>query len=197
MPYTPKQFNIPTIEGISQKQIDAHLNLYEGYVKHTNILHDEYHRIHEGNLENKKFLLLELSRRFSFEFCGMRLHEYYFEALEEGAKEIDTGSGLFKALEKQFGSIDELKKIMSFISGTRGSGWAILYYDNRIGEFIPKWVDEHHLGHLPIPIILALDCWEHAYMIDHDTTGRGAYVEACLKNLNWSVVEKLYEEAAK
>ncbi len=195
--YTAKKFNLPEVEGISKKQLDAHIKLYEGYVKHTNILQDEYHRIHEGDNPNKKFLLLELSRRYSFEFCGMRLHEYYFETLESGPKEINKDSNLYKAIEQKFGGIEGLEKIIKHVSGTRGSGWVILYWDNKVKNFIPKWVDEHHLGALPVDIVLAVDCWEHAYMIDHDTTGRGAYVEAYLNAVNWSVPEKWFEEVAK
>ena len=38
MTYTPKTFNLPKLEGISEKQIKVHLALYEGYVKHVNLI---------------------------------------------------------------------------------------------------------------------------------------------------------------
>ena len=34
--YTEKQFDLPTIEGLSDEQVKAHLGLYAGYVKNTN-----------------------------------------------------------------------------------------------------------------------------------------------------------------
>ena len=37
------------------------------------------------------FAEAELQRRFSFEFNGMRNHEYYFKSLEGGAKPLSDG----------------------------------------------------------------------------------------------------------
>lgn len=36
--YTAKTFDIPELKGISAKNIEEHLKLYEGYVKHTNLI---------------------------------------------------------------------------------------------------------------------------------------------------------------
>jgi len=71
-------------------------------------------------------------------------------------------------------------------------------YDSHVDQFNFAWVDEHHLGMLSsVHVVLALDCWEHAYMIDHDTTGRGKYVEAYLNAVNWGVVEEWFEKVVK
>ena len=37
-PYQTKSFNLRGLQGISDKTIDLHLSLYEGYVKATNVL---------------------------------------------------------------------------------------------------------------------------------------------------------------
>ena len=37
-PYKTKSFNLHGLQGISDKTIDTHLSLYEGYVKATNAL---------------------------------------------------------------------------------------------------------------------------------------------------------------
>jgi hypothetical protein len=39
--YTAKQFTIPALAGISAKQIEVHLGLYQGYVKHVNLLREQ------------------------------------------------------------------------------------------------------------------------------------------------------------
>lgn len=196
--YEIKKFDLPEIEGISKKQLDAHIKLYEGYVKHGNIIVQETMKLHKSNNPNKDYLMKELWRRYSFEFNGMRSHEYYFGALEGGSKEINPESKLAKSIDKWVGSFEEFKKIMKFMSGTRGSGWVLFIYDKHIDNLNVIWVDEHHLGLLTsVDVILALDCWEHAYMIDHDTTGRGDYVEAYLNAVNWSVVEDWFNDVSK
>jgi len=94
------------------------------------------------------------------------------------------------------GGFDELINIMKFMSGTRGSGWVMFVYDKHVDKFNFSWVDEHHLGLLSsVHILIALDCWEHAYMIDYDTTGRSAYVDAYMKAINWSIPEKWFEDS--
>ena len=195
--YTPKTFNIPKLDGISKAQIDAHIKLYEGYVKHTNTIYDKVTEwLHNGQ-GNHDYEVKELWRRFGFEFDGMRNHEYYFGALVDGAKPFDPESAVGKAILEYFGSFEALKHGMELVSKTRGSGWTMLYFDPTVSEFIIGWADEHHLGILStLPVIIALDCWEHAYMIDHDTTGRGAYVDAYFKNLNWEVIDEWYKLAS-
>ncbi|MBM3506664.1 MAG: hypothetical protein FJX64_02870 [Alphaproteobacteria bacterium] len=37
--------------------------------------------------------------------------------------------------------------------------------------------------------MLAMDLWEHAYMVDYMPAGKADYVEAFFLNLNWSVME--------
>src|SRR3989338_6657363 len=38
MSYSPKTFSFPALQGISPKQLEVHLKLYEGYVKFLNTL---------------------------------------------------------------------------------------------------------------------------------------------------------------
>src|SRR6185503_20988081 len=101
--YEAKKFNLPSLEGISDESVKQHLSLYEGYVKNFNAISaklPEYAKDSEGNAH----ALSELIRRRSFEFDGMRLHEYYFEQFEGGAKELDKNSALGQAFEKEYKS---------------------------------------------------------------------------------------------
>ena len=87
MTYQEQKFNIPELSGISSKQIEAHLGLYAGYVKHVNLIREKIQ-----GLKDDDYVVAELRRRFSFEFDGMRMHEYYFSALQGGAKEANQDS---------------------------------------------------------------------------------------------------------
>ena len=51
MSYSPRQFNLPTLRGISEKQIKVHLALYEGYVKHVNLIAEKLAAVRAGTLE--------------------------------------------------------------------------------------------------------------------------------------------------
>jgi Fe-Mn family superoxide dismutase len=189
--YEAKNFNIPTLEGISEKQIEEHLKLYNGYVTNTNLIIREMERLEKDPNLGNNYCLSEIRRRFGFEFDGMRSHEYYFGALETGVKKINQNGNLYKKLVEQFGSLDKWRENFISTATTRGAGWTIMYYDKVADQFIIAWIDEHHLGHLSsLPIVIALDVWEHAFMIDYTPGERKTYIDAYLDNLNWDNVEK-------
>lgn len=191
MNYEAKTFNFPELDGISKKTMDEHIGLYQGYVKNFNAisaLMPEYARD-----EKNTHALHELIRRRSFEFGGMRLHELYFPQLEGGAQALDTNGGLAKALEKDYQKAEHVIPYMKAIGSMRGPGWAILYWDPSAKQFLAGFSGEQHLGHfVTLPIVLALDVWEHAFILDYGAQGKGKYIDAFFKNLNWGVVEKRF-----
>jgi Fe-Mn family superoxide dismutase len=190
-PYSERTFSLPEIPGISSKQIDVHLKLYQGYVKHTNLI---LQRIEELSKERETngYTIAELRRRFGFEFNGMRNHEYYFGNLEGGAHESDSDSALGKAFTQQFGSIERWRDDFKAIAAeTRGDGWVMLLWDDTVGRFLNSWITNHELGQLTgLEPIVALDMFEHAYMVDYVPADKKLYVSAYLDALNWNTIEK-------
>lgn len=187
--FTQKTFNIGELKGISAKNIEEHLKLYVGYVKNTNLIAE---KIGEYSVDSEKnaYVIGELQRRFSFEFNGMRNHEYYFKSLEGGARSLPTDSQFKKTLEKQV-SFDNWLNAFKALAMTRGIGWAVLYYDKQTEQLMHTWVDEQHLGQLNgLSWILGIDMWEHAFVYDYPTSEKKKYVEAFFANLNWEVIEK-------
>lgn len=195
MTYEQKTFSLPKLEGISEESVKQHIGLYEGYVKNFNAIATKLAEYAKESTEKHAIALGELIRRKSFEFDGMRLHELYFEQFEGGAKELSKDSALGKAFEKEYrGYFVEYFKA---IGSMRGPGWAILYYDPKAppagGEFQAGFVGEQHQGHFAtLPIILCLDVWEHAFLLDYGAAGKAKYLDAFFKNLNWGVVEKRF-----
>jgi superoxide dismutase, Fe-Mn family len=191
MDYQEKTFTIPELKGISSESVRQHLGLYSGYVKNFNAiskLMPEY-----AGDESKTLPLAELIRRRSFEFGGMRLHEHYFSQFEAGAKALNPESSLAKALENDYKKAEHVVPYLKAIAGLRGPGWAILYWDAEAKQFLAGFTGEQHMGHfVTLPIILALDVWEHAYVLDYGAAGKGKYVDAFFDNLNWSVVEQRF-----
>jgi len=185
--FTPKTFQIGELKGISTKNIEEHLKLYKGYVNNSNLVLNKIKEYEKDSVENV-YILGELHRRFSFEFDGMRNHEYYFSHLSGGSKEIDSNGGLYKAIEKEWGTFENWITQFKSVALTRGIGWTILYYDKQSGHLLNQWVDEHHLGQLTgLTPILALDMWEHAYYLDYKNK-RPDYIEAFWKLVNWDEV---------
>lgn len=189
MNYSPKTFTIPPIDGISTKSIEEHIGLYNGYVKNFNAI-SEMLTEYAKDSEKHAHALSELIRRRSFEFDGMRLHELYFEQLEGGASPLVESGPLAKALENEYRKIEQFLGMFRAIAMMRGPGWAILYYDPIGKQFVTGFSGEQHQGHfVTLPVILALDVWEHAFLLDHGAQGKGKYVEAFMKALNWRVIE--------
>jgi Fe-Mn family superoxide dismutase len=77
---------------------------------------------------------------------------------------------------------------------SRGIGWTVLYYDPKGNTPHVTWVGDHELGTLGgLPIILAMDMWEHAFMVDHLPSEKKEYINVFLENLNWNVMEKRFK----
>lgn len=195
MVYEPRTFTLPTLIGISSESVGAHLTLYQGYVKNFNAIGAqivEYLKDSEKNAH----AISELTRRHSFEWGGMRLHELYFSQWEGGATPLKTDGALAAALSKDFGSVEKVMQEIKQVGMMRGPGWSVLYFDPVGQTFHLGFSGEQHQGHFAgLPVILALDVWEHAYLLDHGIGGKDKYIDAFFKNLNWSVIEQRFDTA--
>ncbi len=68
----------------------------------------------------------------------------------------------------------------------RGVGWAIVYQDPMNGRISNHWIELHEDGNLAgFAPIIAMDVWEHAYLLDFKASERGKYIEAFFANMNW------------
>ncbi|MDO8564502.1 MAG: Fe-Mn family superoxide dismutase [bacterium] len=195
--FTEQTFNIPDLKGISKKNIEEHLKLYAGYVKHANLVMQKIAELTQTDAEKYSYEISELHRRFSFEFNGMRNHEVYFKSLEKGAKSFSPESPLAKMIAERGGSFDAWLAEFKAIALTRGIGWACAFFDPVSGELLNAWVDEQHLGQLQnCALILGLDMWEHSYVADYQPSGKKQYVEDFFANVNWSVIEQNFAEVS-
>jgi superoxide dismutase, Fe-Mn family len=192
MKYTAMTFTVPQLVGISAKTIEEHLKLYEGYVKHTNLILEE---MQKRDPATDAYAMSEMQRRFSFEFDGMRNHELYFACLEGGSTPLTDGA-LKQKITETWGSVDTWLAQFKSLAKTRGIGWAMLYLDTTTGQLLNTWVDEQHLGHLTgCTPILALDMWEHSFVADYFPSGKAQYIEDFFANVNWSVIEAQFANA--
>jgi len=194
--YEAKTFTIPALEGISEKQIEVHLGLYQGYVKHINLLREQIAELTTQDPEKFAFAIESTRRRLGFEFNGMRMHEFYFPQWEGGPSAEPRGSALDTALSEKYGSWDDFIQHFKKVGMSRGSGWAVLSWDTKGNTPHVSWTADHELGTLAdVEVLLAMDMWEHSYMVDYLPAEKGAHIDAFLKNLNWKVVEERFSAA--
>jgi len=86
--YTAKEAIKPSkLRGISDKQINDHWKLYQGYVKQVNALNKELKELVSAGKVGT-LVYADRRRRYGFEYNGMVLHEYYFSNLLSGGKKL-------------------------------------------------------------------------------------------------------------
>ncbi len=192
--YKVKPFDLYGLVGISDRTLEMHLNLYEGYVKAANQLTAEiYEMLKDGRIDQEEMpAYSELTRRLGFEYNGMVLHEYYFENLtKREAGNPDQGSAFVKAAEDSFGTYDMWKLDFSSVGKMRGVGWAICYVNPHSGRLSNHWISLHENGNVAgfIPV-LVMDVWEHAYLLDYKPSERASYIEAFFAKIDWKSVDK-------
>jgi len=195
--YKEQLFSFPDefVGNLSYESVEEHLKLYSGYVKHTNHILEQIEELRDEDADANKYEIGELRRRLGFEFDGMRNHEYYFTALEEGPSDLSDGS-LKQQIEQQWGSYDNWLDEFKQMAKTRGVGWANLMWDPKGEMLINYWNDEQHLGHLiDVRPVLMLDMWEHSFVYDYKPSGKGQYIDDFFANLNWGVIEHNFANA--
>jgi Fe-Mn family superoxide dismutase len=192
--YKPKQFDLSGLAGISDKTLEMHFKLYEGYVKATNDLTERIQSILAGGKIDPENVpaYSELTRRLGFEYNGMVLHEYYFDNMTRKKGGGPDGSSEFKRLAREsFGSLEMWRTDFVGVGKMRGVGWAICFQDPMTSHLSNHWITLHETGNVAgfLPI-LVMDVWEHAFLLDYAPAERPKYIEAFLTNVDWSIVER-------
>lgn len=191
--YKPQQFNLSGLNGISDKTMEMHFKLYEGYVKATNEMTERIAAIlADGKVDQEEMpAYSELTRRLGFEYNGMVLHEYYFGNMKKGGGgEAARGSDFRKAVDSNFPSYEIWRTDFVGVGKMRGVGWAICYLDPKTGRVSNHWIELHETGNVAgfVPL-LVMDVWEHAFLLDYKPADRPKYIDAFLSNVDWGSVE--------
>ena len=193
--YKAREFDLSGLQGISDKTLEMHFKLYEGYVKETNNLNDKISEfIKDAKVDQEEMpAYSELTRRLGFEYNGMVLHEYYFDNLKSGGGPGDPAktTQFAKAADSSYGSYEIWKADFVGIGKMRGVGWAICYQNPSNGRLSNHWITLHETGNVAgfVPI-LVMDVWEHAYLLDYKPAERPKYIEEFFANIGWATVEK-------
>lgn len=196
--YRAKEFKISGLKGISDKTVEMHLKLYEGYVKNTNLIAEQLAEIvRQKKAAATNPAYAELKRHLGFEYGGMVLHEYYFANLAPQGKGKPTAN-FTSAVEECFGSFENWKSDFVGVGNMRGVGWAILYQDPVTEQLSNHWIELHQQG-VPSGFkpIVVMDVWEHAFLLDYKPAERDKYIDAFFANVDWNRIDaNLASEAA-
>jgi len=181
---------VGNLPGFSPRQIEQHIKLYEGYVKKINEIRTEIEKIPFDERKDKSNFSFgkysELKRREAVPYNGVYLHEMYFDNL--GGKVREPKAEVARAIDESFGSHSNWEEDLRACAETATGGWVLLTYDRIDGKLHHNQMWEHTIGiMLNQEHLLALDTWEHAFMIDFGTDKK-SYLTAFLKNVDWGVV---------
>ncbi len=191
MIHTPKDFKhlVGQLPGMTDRQVETHLGLYAGYVKKLNEIQDKLKTVDPADSNYSFGAFSELKRRETVAFNGSYLHQAYFENMTPAKTEVL--SSFHAAIEQSWGTWD---KFVADIKGSAAStpGWVILTKNQVDGLLHTYIMYEHHVG-FPVHnnVIMALDCWEHAFAIDYGTD-KAKYVENFLSVVDWNIVAERF-----
>lgn len=198
--YKPKSFALSGLTGISDKTLEMHFTLYEGYVKETNRLTERIAEfLRDGKVDQEEMpAYAELTRRLGFEYNGMVLHELYFGNMRRGGGgEPQPKSSLRRAVEASFGTWEVWETDFTSIGKVRGVGWAICYQNPETGRLSNHWITLHETGNIAgFRPILVMDVWEHAFLLDYAPADRPKYIEAFFSSIAWDAAEARLQPAA-
>jgi len=177
-------------EVVSKKLFDNHLTLYKGYVDKTNEIGLKLAASSKADLAaaNATYSIYRgLKKGESFALDGVILHELYFQNLV--AENSKVSNRVNRLLEHNWGGFDEWKDAFA-ASAKTARGWCILAYEQRTKTCRNIVLDSHDDGLIcgAYPL-LALDMYEHAYMLDYETN-KADYINKFIDNIPWSVVER-------
>jgi superoxide dismutase, Fe-Mn family len=186
------------LDGISRQTMEDHFKLFEGYAKKSNECRKLLNDFDYGEIEGNQVFsqLRAVSVDYTFALLGFKNHELYFQHLGGDGGE-PTGRFAELVDDEFHGGIEEWKQAVRK-AARAARGWVIVGCDVDDGSIFNYLLDTQNLWAVynMIPV-LAIDVYEHAYVRDFGATpdGRGEYVEAFFRNLDWDHVNRQLERA--
>ncbi|MDD5254015.1 MAG: superoxide dismutase [Candidatus Nanoarchaeia archaeon] len=120
-------------------------------------------------------------------------HSFFWKILK---KDIEPKGEIKEAIERQFGSLEEFQdKFKKLALSHFGSGWVWLILDKGKLSLLSTPNQDSPISDGKIPL-LTLDIWEHAYYLKYQNK-RADYIDAFFHVIDWSNVNKNYQEAIK
>ena len=136
------------------------------------------------------------TKKLSFHLSSHILHTIFWTNLTN--KKSEPAGELLKQIEKDFGTYDKLKLLLSKTSkGVDGNGWGILGYQPYTRKLTVLQCENHEkLTQWGVIPILVIDVWEHSYYIKYRNR-RAEFVDNLFPIINWDNVAERFGIALK
>jgi len=175
---------------ISKLQLTIHHDKHhQGYVKNSNEL---LAKLDEARKKGNEYDVKSTAKSLSYNLGGHILHSLFWKNMAPEGKTGNAGQ-FGKILEDEFGSPQSFKdEFIKSATKVEGSGWAVLVYDQLIKKLMILQVEKHNLFLAPtLPILMAVDVWEHAYYVDYQNE-RGKFLEMFWNIINWKEIDRRF-----
>lgn len=136
------------------------------------------------------------TKKLSFHISSHILHTIFWTNLTN--KKSDPSGSLLKQIEKDFGSYDKLKVLISKTAkGVDGNGWGILGYQPYTQKLTVLQCENHEkLTQWGVIPILVIDVWEHSYYLKYRNR-RAEFVDNLFPIINWDNAAERFSFAQK
>jgi len=168
----------------SRKLLLQHFHIYQDHVIKSYEMEQALNDADASRASSVWSNFGELRRRYAVAFNGQVLHELYFENLTGDDTEITPA--LIELIDRDFGSVEAWEADLR--AAAEIGEWVLLTYNHPEKKLQQVVAEKSHIG-IPVhhTVLLALDCAEHAWVIDHPGHIED-YLDVFLKCLNWNRV---------
>jgi superoxide dismutase, Fe-Mn family len=142
-----------------------HQKHHAAYVKNANATLE---KLDEAAAKGELERLPTLERTLAFNLSGHVLHSIFWRCLTPAGQPQPEGA-LAAAIDKNFGSLDHLRRQMNETASTvMGSGWAALVWEPIGKRLLTTQIYDHqsNLSQGGVPLMV-IDAWEHAYYLQY------------------------------
>ncbi|XP_014357721.2 superoxide dismutase [Mn], mitochondrial [Papilio machaon] len=194
LPELPYEYS--ALEPVISREIMSlhHSKHHATYINNLNVAEEKLVQAQtKGDIDT----VISLAPALKFNGGGHINHTIFWQNLSpKSSKPSDV---LVKAIEKDFGSLENMKNQLAAASvGVQGSGWGWLGYNKQMKKLqIATCQNQDPLqattGLVPL---FGIDVWEHAYYLQYKNV-RADYVKAIFDVANWQDISARYENASK
>lgn len=181
---------------IDKETMMLHHDKHEkAYVDNLNKVISKYPELYkkglEGILKDLNSIPEDIRETVKNNAGGVYNHDFFWSIMtpEKGQKPSEE---LLKAINKDFGSLDNLKtKFNEAALGRFGSGWAWLVLNKDSNLSIISTPNQDSPISQDLKPILGIDAWEHAYYLKYQNR-RKDYIDNWWNVVNWKQVENYF-----
>jgi Fe-Mn family superoxide dismutase len=169
---------------------------HAAYVNNLNIAEEKFA---EAQAKGDTVAAVAAASMLRFNAGGHVNHSIFWQNLAPVGKNGEPSAELKQAIERDFGSFDNMKNQLSAMTvAVQGSGWGWLGYNRltsrlQLATTLNQELLEPTTGLVPL---FTIDVWEHAYYLQYKNL-RPDFVKAIWNVANWKDISARFAGAKK